>query len=842
MKRILLLFTLSFATAPGRAETFGHGRAIAAMLSPAGSSITLSIAPAPGARANRSYSLVALHGAADGRDDLSAWDHVDSLATIEPADVSFVYAVPDGFWEDNAVLRFALLPVAGDPGSTPVAGATAPQGVFFPTGLTIAGVDDSWSMELDASFTGAGWTGANGYLQVDTGSLPVRNARSFVRADYDGEGGELNVWQDGTLLSGQHRKWKSPNQTGSFSAQDVAVHIFALGGSGGTAMYPTAGTLFSARFRHGGELVADLVPCLDGGAAVLYDRVTGETVVAAGGTAVAGETLASALPDTVGEALLSPVLPPVFRAAPVVSGVGRTEATVSGSLVTFGGDPASCSLSLLLGLESDLSDASPFGAAVTPDPDTGAFSFPLSGLVPGATYYASVASTNAQSGLASTAGPVAFATAARVTWLYDGGVLREVGTEGGATGWELNATLGAAGVSVTGVRTAGANGDGAGDPFREIDLSAPVKDASGASLAVTALGSGAFANCAALGRVVLPDGVTEIPNYCFQGSSLRELHVGPGIRRVGSWAFLWARSLEVIEPSRFSALRAIGDNAFNDTPKLTVDFDVDANGLAFEGRYNFAGSGIRSFRANGVFTNAIPDSAFSGCPSLGEVRFGGGAVCGATSIGGSAFFRCTALTNFLPSSFSKLASIGGVAFHSTPRLAVDFTVESPLFEFVGNQTFAGSGVTGFFVNGTFTNAIPSSAFNDCAALRAAAFGSFRKCGVTTVDGAAFSRCTALRTLVLPSCPSSFASDSFSGVAAGAMVVFIDSDDPGWPARYKPWQELDADAKAAWRGLSDDDKAARGWPLRNPLGRMTDVPLDQWVAACRMALPTVFIVK
>ena len=86
---------------------------------------------------------------------------------------------------------------------------------------------------------------------------------------------------------------------------------------------------------------------------------------------------------------------------------------------------------------------------------------------------------------------------------------------------------------------------------------------------VTAIGEGAFADCAALTGVTLPEGVTAIGDRAFSGcAALTDVTVPEGVFSLGEAAFAGCSRLRsVILPE---SLFVIGKGVFADCPVLTV--------------------------------------------------------------------------------------------------------------------------------------------------------------------------------------------------------------------------------------------------------------------------------
>jgi len=204
--------------------------------------------------------------------------------------------------------------------------------------------------------------------------------------------------------------------------------------------------------------------------------------------------------------------------------------------------------------------------------------------------------------------------------------------------------------------------------------------------AVTSIGPSAFNNAAGLlvKSVVIPDGVTSIGSYAFEGcSALTSIKFGSGLVDIGSGAFEGCsavvsltvpNSVTTIESYSFyactglssitlgSGLVSIGDHAFDGCSGLT-SLTVPGNVLtigtsAFDGCSSLTSVVI----SNNVQT--IGNFAFYGCSSLTTVTIGSGVI----NIGSSIFYGCDMLTSI---TFLGLVAPTNVASYWLPLNSMD---------------------------------------------------------------------------------------------------------------------------------------------------------------------------
>ena len=163
------------------------------------------------------------------------------------------------------------------------------------------------------------------------------------------------------------------------------------------------------------------------------------------------------------------------------------------------------------------------------------------------------------------------------------------------------------------------------------------------------------------GELVIPDGVTRIDDYAFDGcTDFTDVIISNGVLEIGSDAFRKCTNLKGIEIP--SSVREIGDEAFLDCTKLVrieIPDSVTRIGVStFSGCSNLLRVVIPSS------AKSIGDGAFSDCTSLEKIEI----PSGVTSIGKYAFSGCTSLTSIkIPDSVTE---IGDKAFKHCNNLVI----------------------------------------------------------------------------------------------------------------------------------------------------------------------------
>ncbi|NCD21737.1 MAG: leucine-rich repeat domain-containing protein [Spartobacteria bacterium] len=261
---------------------------------------------------------------------------------------------------------------------------------------------------------------------------------------------------------------------------------------------------------------------------------------------------------------------------------------------------------------------------------------------------------------------------------------------------------------------------------------------------VIAIGSEAFANCAGLHSVSIPDGLVRIDSKAFAYcTGLVRVELGAGVAEIGQWAFRGCRQLAeiavaadnpfyrnangalvdrrtatlVLVPPRMSGsftvsdgLAAIGNEAFAGCALLTNV--VLPDGLANIGAWAFDSSGLKSIYLPDSVTE-IGEGAFSGCAALGAVEGGGGLV----EIGRRAFERSGLTTYAMSNGVERL---GKWAFYGCRRLARVRLSER--LERIEERTFFDCAALASIQIPRRVNFIGEWAFGECPALAAVYFG------------------------------------------------------------------------------------------------------------------------
>lgn len=236
------------------------------------------------------------------------------------------------------------------------------------------------------------------------------------------------------------------------------------------------------------------------------------------------------------------------------------------------------------------------------------------------------------------------------------------------------------------------------------------------SYRVTAIGDGAFSNCAALTSITIPNSITNIGKTAFyMCRTLVSLNIPNSVTTIDEDAFKYCMELTSITIG--SGVKTIGNRAFSCCFKLP-SVNIPDN------------------------VTDIGDQAFSSGEKLTSVTIGNGV----TSIGADAFSKCTVLVSV--NFGNNIASIGGKAF------------------------FSCSSLSSINIPATVTN-IGDEAFSKCAGLTSVIIPD----GVTELNYGLFADCTGLNSVTIGSGISLIKNDVFAGCTGLSRIFSLNSTPP-----------------------------------------------------------------
>ncbi|MDE6790596.1 MAG: leucine-rich repeat protein [Clostridia bacterium] len=212
---------------------------------------------------------------------------------------------------------------------------------------------------------------------------------------------------------------------------------------------------------------------------------------------------------------------------------------------------------------------------------------------------------------------------------------------------------------------------------------------------ITKIGAGAFYGLEGLKEISLPDGLTEIADNAFAGTSLETITIPASVKKIGAAAFADCGKLASIQFAEGSQLEEIGARAFQRTAITSLDLPESVRTVGREAFWRSAS--LTTVNIPAVTT--MGERVFALCPALTTATFGD-----ATTTTGTYTFAAnysyyvyvagklqmveetveSSLTNVTLGSGIK--QIGDGAFYYCTKLT---TVDLKNATEVGNQAFGG---------------------------------------------------------------------------------------------------------------------------------------------------------
>ena len=260
---------------------------------------------------------------------------------------------------------------------------------------------------------------------------------------------------------------------------------------------------------------------------------------------------------------------------------------------------------------------------------------------------------------------------------------------------------------------------------------------------VTSIGDYAFEGCTSLTEITIPDGVTSIGDYAFEGcTSLTEITIPDGVTSIGYYAFASCTGLQTAN--------------WNATNCKVRDY-----------RYSiFAGDTQLTTVNIGDKVQTIPYWTFCDCTSLKTVTIGKSV----TSIGIGAFSDCTSLetvnwnaTNCTSAGHSPYAIFNGCIILNAVN------IENDVQTIPGYAFYGCTGLTEITIPDSVTS-IGGSAFSNCTGLQTVTIGD----GVTSIGGSAFYNCTGLTEITIPDSVTSIGKYALYGCTGLSEISIPDS--------------------------------------------------------------------
>ena len=302
---------------------------------------------------------------------------------------------------------------------------------------------------------------------------------------------------------------------------------------------------------------------------------------------------------------------------------------------------------------------------------------------------------------------------------------------------------------------------------------------SGATYSVTSIGNYAFYNCTGLKSIKIPNSVTSIGEWAFDGTAWYD-NKPNGVVYAGKVLYGYKGTMpEKTSITIKDGTLGIAGAAFINCSGLTnvvIPNSVTSIGshasAYYEGCGAFEGcTGLTSITIPNSVTS-IRDDAFSGCTGLKSITIPNSV----TSIGSSAFSGCTGLTNItIPNSVTNIGEWAFIGCDGLTSIEIPNSVKS-----IGWSAFSYcSGLTSIVVDGNNTkydsrencNAIIETETNT---LILGCKNTIIPNSVTSIEGRAFSGCTGLKSITIPNSVTSIRDDAFSGCTGLKSITIPNS--------------------------------------------------------------------
>ena len=308
---------------------------------------------------------------------------------------------------------------------------------------------------------------------------------------------------------------------------------------------------------------------------------------------------------------------------------------------------------------------------------------------------------------------------------------------------------------------------------------------------VTSIGDRAFWNCTGLTSVTIPDSVTEIGDYAFGNcTGLTNVYISDLKAYIEiNFASIYSNPTCYAENLYLNGELLTGDIVIPDGVTKIPNYMFQNNknitsvtipeSVTSIGDYAFWNcTGLTSVTIPGSVTS-IGDRAFYGCTSLTSVTIPGSV----TEIGGSAFGSCYSLTSIdVDSGNQNYSSIDGNLYNKAQTKLIQYAVGKkdksfPIPESVtsiGDSAFYGcSSLTSVTIPGSVTS-IGDRTFADCTGLTNVTIPD----SVTSIGWGAFYRCKKLSSITIPKSVVSMGDDMF-GWCTSLVSIDVDPDNQNY---------------------------------------------------------------
>ena len=294
------------------------------------------------------------------------------------------------------------------------------------------------------------------------------------------------------------------------------------------------------------------------------------------------------------------------------------------------------------------------------------------------------------------------------------------------------------------------------------------------SNSVTSIGDDAFSGCTGLTSVTIPDSVTSIGKYAFRDcTGLTSVTIGNSVTSIGYEAFYGCTALTSITVDEDNTVyKSIDGNLYSKDGTTLIQYAIGKTNTSFTIPDSVTSIGFSAFyKCTSLTSVAIPDSvtsigsyAFSGCTGLTSVTI----PDSVTRILDSAFEDCTGLTSVTIGN--SVTSIGYYAFKNTGYYNNELNWENGVL-YIGKYLIkANTSISGDYIVKFGTKIIAGNAFRDCTSLTSITIPD----SVTSIGDIAFYGCTGLTSVTIPDSVTSIGYAAFEGCTGLTSVTIPDS--------------------------------------------------------------------